>query len=165
MFSLCHNNHKWCHSAILVVLNGGVKRLVAYNYFFGVMSDKVMQDKINRSKNMAVEPVRITIRIPPDLHAAITTQATKRDSSINQQIVDSLYAGLGVEPKPQQTDDMTRAVLSVLESSGVDVEVLAALTAAMTEDPERRVLSEAELNDMVDKRLFHHGIARLREPT
>ncbi|MBO0611684.1 toxin-antitoxin system HicB family antitoxin [Thiothrix fructosivorans] len=114
---------------------------------------------------MAVEPVRITIRIPPDLHAAITTQAGKSKNSINQQIVDSLYAGLGVEPLPPQAEDLTRVIAVTLERAGVDIDVLAALTAAMTEDPERNVLSEAELNDMVDKRLFHHGIARLREPT
>lgn len=112
---------------------------------------------------MAVEPVRITIRIPPELHEAITRQAKTDGTSINQQIVNRLYAGLEMTPAPEAPEDLGRIIAEVLIGEGVSLEALKQLSNAMEENPGRALVSSGEIDEIVDKRLFHHGIARLRE--
>jgi hypothetical protein len=41
--------------------------------------------------------VRITLRLPPRLHARISKAAATNESSLNNQIIDLLYEGLEVD--------------------------------------------------------------------
>ncbi len=50
---------------------------------------------------MSEESVKLTLRLPAQLHRALKERAAEYNVSLNQAVVDTLASGLGVEPKPE----------------------------------------------------------------
>lgn len=108
---------------------------------------------------MSEEQIRITVRLPADLHAGLVRQSAEDGGSLNQQIVDRLYAGLGLTPAPKLPVGTADAVLAALEASGIDPDTLRALCVSVGEG--KVLVSPPELDAAIDGRLLRHGLAAL----
>jgi hypothetical protein len=64
---------------------------------------------------MSDENVKLTVRLPAELHRALKERAAEYNVSLNQTVVDTLASGLEVEPKVETERDR---ILRTLQEAG-----------------------------------------------
>ena len=61
---------------------------------------------------MAEEKVKLTVRLPAELHLALRERAAEYHTSLNQAVVDTLAGGLFIAPPAEESErDKVRRVL------------------------------------------------------
>ena len=61
---------------------------------------------------MAEEKVKLTVRLPAELHLALRERAAEYHTSLNQAVVDTLAGGLFIAPPAEESErDKARRVL------------------------------------------------------
>jgi hypothetical protein len=64
---------------------------------------------------MSEESVKLTVRLPAQLHRALKERAVEYNVSLNQAVVDTLASGLEVEPKVETEKER---ILRALREAG-----------------------------------------------
>lgn len=67
---------------------------------------------------MSSETVKLTVRMPKSLHAALRRRASQSHRSMNREIIDTLRQGLATEARSAEIDPY-HAVMSLLQSLGL----------------------------------------------
>jgi hypothetical protein len=90
------------------------------------------------------EYIKITLRIPPQLHQRLKRRAQQKDSSLNRTILETIEDGLEVEKLPEQSE--RERLLRLMRERGLIVEPGPGWKKYASETPS---MTHAELREML----------------